>query len=501
MRTENFLEHHGVATNPFAEEDAQTDPVFKNRCRTKTYHPAWDKVFGDPGDPATSIVFGEKGAGKTAMRLQIVGRLQEYNQGKADSKVWVIEYDDFNPFLDRFADRLPARKQRDSSKVLAEWKLWDHMDAILSLGVTNLVNLALGAKAAGNPPTNQLDVELRTQLDSHQKRDLLLLAACYDDSLAESFAVRTGQLRRKLRHRALPALAAPALGMSLSAGLFALLGSLWWKEQLTDVWLWMAIVFAVLGWVPWLLRWWKCHFEARGVSKNVRALKRDTASLRKLFLRMTTRDLQGQPLPNKRRTDDRYELLTKFQGILQSLGYSGIAVLVDRVDEPHLVNGSVELMRDFVWSMLDNKFLKQPGVGLKLLLASELVEHLNRESREFHQRARIDKQNMIPSLDWTGEALYDLANARLDACAADGQTPKLRALFAEEVSDQRMIDAFASLRVPRNLFKFLYRVIVAHCNSHTDANPVWKIPRDTFEATLAVFGREQAAIDRGLSAS
>ncbi len=28
---------------------------------------------------------------------------------------------------------------------------------------------------------------------------------------------------------------------------------------------------------------------------------------------------------------------------------------------------------------------------------------------------------MIPSLDWTGEALYDLANARLDACAIEGQ--------------------------------------------------------------------------------
>ncbi|GAF81776.1 unnamed protein product, partial [marine sediment metagenome] len=412
-----------------------------------------------------------------------------------------INYDDFNPFLDRFADRLPARKQRDSAKVLEEWKLWDHIDAILSLGVTNMVNLALGAQGTGNPPANRIRGELRSKLDKHQKRDLLLLSACYDDSLADSFAVRTAQLRRKLRRFSSSALIAPALGMGISAAMLALVGTLWWKEQLTDVWFWMAMVLALLGWVPWLVRWWKCHLEARGVAKNVRVLKRDTPSLRKLFMRMTTRDLHGQPLPNKRRTDDRYELLTKFQGVLGSLGYTGIAVLVDRVDEPHLVNGSVELMRDFVWSMLDNKFLKQPGVGLKLLLASELVEHLNRESREFHQRARIDKQNMIPSLDWTGEALYDLANCRLDACAVDGQAPDLRSMFAEEVSDQRMIDAFGSLRVPRNLFKFLYRVIVAHCNSHTDADPVWSIPRETFEATLAVYSREQAAVDRGLSAS
>ena len=503
MRTEKFLEHHGIATNPFADEDAQTDPVFKNKCRTQTYHPAWDKVFGDPADPATSIVFGEKGAGKTAMRLQIMGRLAEYNEQHPESKIWVIEYDDFNPFLDRFADRLPARKQRDSSKVLSEWKLWDHMDAILSLGVTNLVNLALGVKSSGDPPANKIEGDLRNKLDRYQKRDALLLSTCYDDSLAESFADRTSKLRRRLRHHAFSALGAPALGMGTSAAMLALIGTLWWNQQLTNVWVWVAIVLSLLAWVPWTLRWWRCHLDARGISKNVRVLKHDSASIRQIFMRMTTANLHGQPLPNKRRTDDRYELLTKFQGVLQSLGYTGICVLVDRVDEPHLVNGSVESMRDFVWSMLDNKFLKQPGVGLKLLLASELVEHLNREGREFHQRARIDKQNMIPSLDWTGEALYDLANARLEACAAEGTSgvPVLRALFAEEVSDQRMIDAFNSLRVPRNLFKFLYRVIVAHCNSHTNAAPVWDIPKATFEATLAIYSREQAAVDRGLSAS
>ncbi|QDU57844.1 hypothetical protein [Aeoliella mucimassa] len=501
MRTEKFLEHHGVSTNPFAEEDAQTDPVFKNRCRLSTYHPAWDKVFGDPADPATSIVFGEKGAGKTAMRLQIMGKLAEFNREHPDSKIWVIEYDDFNPFLDRFADRLPARKQRDPAKVLDEWKLWDHMDAILSQGVTNLVDLALEAQGQGNPSANRIPNDLRNKLDKHQKRDLLLLAACYDDSLAESFSTRTSRLRRKLWHNSWSTLLAPLAGVVSSGLMLALVIWLWRNENLTAFWGWLAVILAIGGWIPWFVRLWRCHFQARGVAKQVRVLKRDTSSLRQLFMKVSDHELHGQPLPNRRRTDDRYELLSKFQGVLQSLGYTGIAVLVDRVDEPHLVNGSVELMRDFVWSMLDNKFLKQPGVGLKLLLASELVEHLNRESRDFHQRARIDKQNMIPSLDWTGEALYDLANARLDACASEGTTPSLRTMFADEVSDQRLIDAFRSLRVPRNLFKFLYRVIVAHCNSHTDANPVWQIPKETFESTLAVYSREQAATDRGLSAS
>ena len=79
MKIQQFLDHHGIGVNPFAEEDAQTDPVFKDHCIDSTYHPTWDKIYGNPAEPATSIVFGEKGSGKTALRLQIVRHLAEYN--------------------------------------------------------------------------------------------------------------------------------------------------------------------------------------------------------------------------------------------------------------------------------------------------------------------------------------------------------------------------------------------------------------------------------------
>src|SRR5216110_1148644 len=88
MRVQQLLEHHGVAVNPFAEEDAQSDPVFKDRCRDLTYHPAWDKVYGNPSDPATSIVFGEKGAGKTAMRMQMAGRIALHNARPQNNRLF-----------------------------------------------------------------------------------------------------------------------------------------------------------------------------------------------------------------------------------------------------------------------------------------------------------------------------------------------------------------------------------------------------------------------------
>ena len=96
-------------------------------------------------------------------------------------------------------------------------------------------------------------------------------------------------------------------------------------------------------------------------------------------------------------------------------------MLVDRVDEPHLINGSAERMKDFLWSMFDNKFLKHPGIGFKMLLPRDVVHFLGREEKEFYERSRLDKQNLIKSLEWTGESLFDMATNRIRACLAESQ--------------------------------------------------------------------------------
>ena len=120
MKIDQFLKHHGITGNPFSEEDAQTDTVFKRACLDKIHHPAWDKFFGSPSDPSTALVFGEKGSGKTALRLQVTSELEAYNQAHPDARVFVISYDDFNPFLDHFRD---AVKARDAGEALDEWRL------------------------------------------------------------------------------------------------------------------------------------------------------------------------------------------------------------------------------------------------------------------------------------------------------------------------------------------------------------------------------------------
>ncbi len=498
MNTQTFLEHHGIVRNPFAEEDAQTDPVFKRYCIRNAYHPAWDKVYGDPTEPATAIIFGPKGSGKTAMRLQIDQHLVQFNAEHPGDRVYIIRYDDFNPFLDHFCQRLGKRAARKPEKALDAWRLWDHMDAIMCIGVTELIDQVLADDNGGRSRTddgNRIDAGRASKLDRNDARDLLLLAACYDQSTTSTFSGRIAQLRQRLGFSKWMASIDLYLGVCWSILVTIVIGGLFWNSADAEgvrTWnlLWLIPILIFFGMLPYAIRLIKNHFAAAGIHRHMRVGKRETGAVRKVLMQFPSRELESQPVPRYDRTDDRYELLRKFQGVLSRLGFDGMIVLMDRVDEPHMTGGKPELMRRFVWPLLDNKLLKHPGLGFKMMLPEELYRDTERETREFHERARLDKQNVIPAFQWTGESLYDLTRSRMSACAAEGQKPEPRDLFEDSLSYEKMLVAFESLRVPRHLFRFLYRVVSDHCNRFTDSDPQFKIEKSTFETVLAVYTRE-----------
>jgi hypothetical protein len=485
MKVQEFLEHHGIAGNPFAEEDAQNDTVFKRTCLETTFHPAWDKIYGDPADPSTSIVFGEKGSGKTALKLQMVRQFERRNESQPDARTFVVLYDDFNPFLDRFVSRVG--RGRAVEKALAQWKLWDHMDAILTIAVTQLVTQVTESPAK------------LPRLSRPQARDLALLAACYDQSTAESFPVRWSRLRRRVGYRTWlgnwPRLVAIAATIGFVAAVIGggLRGDGEWMPR------WWAWVGLGAAWLPMAWRWLRSAWRSWRIVGSMRSGNRTVGQLARALAAMPEVDLAGQPLPALPRSDDRYELVAKLQGVLATLGWKGMVVIVDRLDEPDLINGSADRMRQVIWPMLDNKFLKVPGLGFKLLLPQELYRFIERETEEFHQRARLDKQNLVPSLEWTGETLYDIASTRVKAASVGTPPATLAQLFDPAIDQRRLIDGLRSLRVPRQLFKFLYRLLVAHCHSHTDERPAYAISPERFESELALFRRDQDAFDRGLA--
>ena len=307
-------------SNPFADEDAQTDLVFKGYCIRNTYHPAWDKIYGDPSEPATSVVFGEKGSGKTALRLQIARRLTDYNADHPEQQVFVVQYDDFNPFLDRFRDRFSGRRRR-VERMLAQWRLWDHIDAILSLAVTQLVDRVLELKQARHPAARDEPLPIES-LDRSQARDVLLLAACYDQSTAENPQQRWRQAAPQAPLSDLAVEMGPRPGDCRDRGGRG--ACVFWFD-----WHWFGQHLAVAGRLPpagcrgrggWL-QLAVAGLADRPQYPRARPQRRPAAA--------DAHELSRRPAwsasrcPPRQRTDDRYELLGKLQGLLRTLRFDG----------------------------------------------------------------------------------------------------------------------------------------------------------------------------------
>src|SRR5437762_3047337 len=134
MNLSQFFEHWRIVENPFRGEEARHDTVFArigfaaSGSPTEPLRPAviaestpsrpvnappisnhrathsdFEKILGDLFRPSTAIVFGEKGSGKTAIRMQIADRIRAHNAANPTSKTLLIPYDDLNGVLERFA--------------------------------------------------------------------------------------------------------------------------------------------------------------------------------------------------------------------------------------------------------------------------------------------------------------------------------------------------------------------------------------------------------------
>jgi hypothetical protein len=438
-----------LESDPFTQEDAKDDLVFQRGCADHTFHPLWGKIYGHPEEPSTAVVLGERGSGKTAMALQIIEQLAGYNQSHPNRRVLVLDYHDFNSFLDEFT--------REGPKSLAAWELRDHMDAILSLGVRKFVDLIVNEK--GCP--EGIGPQHLANLDLQQRRDLLMLAVIYDRSDKITRTKRCQHLARALRYRLR-----------------------WWLLPLP-----------FLLWPPYLGRWFSTRRLAREIQREIRVLSHDSVEFRKLLLRFGKQNLAKQPVTRFGDSDTRYKLLTKLIDVGRTLGFTGLVVVVDKVDEPVRIQSDPQKMFDLMQSIFDLKFLKHDHLGIKLLLPAELYRPLQKHLDG--KLARLDKQNFVRSLQWGAASLHDLVNARLHACSpASEPSVTLRKMLNEAVSDADIMNWLERLRIPRHAFKFMHEMIAMHCQSHTDEQPSYEVSRDTFVECRANFSRSLEEYER-----
>jgi hypothetical protein len=487
MNVSQLFDHWRIGDNPFRGEEARHDAVFARMTEDDALgatHSDFEKIVGDLRHPSAAIVFGEKGSGKTAIRLQMARRIRQHNEQHPGDKVLLVAYDDLNGVLDRFHARIGGRDPLASFEQL---KLVDHVDAILGSVTPRLVESILTV-AEGSDRIDLGPESRRTtrRLTPDVKRDLLILQAVYDDPARAD--VRTARLRR-------------FLGVLLPArvvlwNLVALFG---WLPAAAYAWIVYELVPVRPAWLLYpfiaLLAFWalavfkvfaidrlRLRRLGRKVRRQLRVIDRSDLSFARSLAQLDPVVRSATVLPMADSDEPRYAMLERLKRVLGAFGYKGLIIVLDRVDEPTLISGDPARMQAIVWPMLNTKFLQQEGLGIKLLLPVDLRHSLLKESSSFFQGARLDKQNLVERLSWTGAMLYDLAEARLRACQNEG-APKahLINLFAEEVTRQDVVDALDQMHQPRDAFKFLYRCLTEHCSNVTADDNEWKVPRLVLE--------------------
>ncbi len=493
MDTELFFLHWSIVDNPFRAEEARHDPVFMKLSDNRASHPDFDKIIGDLSHPSTSIVFGEKGSGKTAIRLRIEDRVELYNSKHSQSRIMVVGYDDLNPVIDRFLESHQVNircSEQDILNALRQFRLVDHIDAILHQAVTAVVSACIdgSADAAGTvfaPTTAKI---LRNQPISI-RNDLLFLQALYGED--DDRGSRLQRLRKAIRapvdpgHFLLHLVA--GVGWLVPTGIFlaAMVSTaidpatrIWQVITISLIVVWLIIFLYVYPW-----RSWRMRRMARRMHREIISTGRSKKSLARSFLQIPVASPVSWATSIATSDDFRYKMLDRLREVLLPVRVVGILVVIDRVDEPTFVSGAPDKMRAIVWPMFNNKFLQQNGIGIKMLLPIELRHELFRESNVFFQEARLDKQNLIERLSWTGAMLYDICTARLVACRErDAQSISLADLFEDDVTRQDIVDALDQMHQPRDAFKLLYSCIQEHCSNVTEEQGLWRIPRLVLES-------------------
>ena len=478
MFTNEWRNFWGLKTEPFSCEDADKDYILAE-LDADTVHSGFDRIYGDPRMPAPGIVFGEKGSGKSGLRLMMRRRLEEHNLAHPDTKIFILEYIDFNGFLEHFR----GMDSRTAEKVLGEWSLSDHIDSLLSIGTTKLVDSCLD------------DSEKPDKLSRKQKLNLLLLASLYYNSKHRTAAHAQRSLGLALRFFNTRQFAAKIMLALLVVSAVILAGVPHFaKGDVGPAKYWyaggallMAFAFGRQRLANYLLL-----RRARAAAASIRVLPRDAAPIASVLGSIPARERAEFALPESNREEGRFELLQRLFDLTQATGYQGWYVLMDRVDEPSLLSGDSRLMSKFIEKLLDIKLLQYPGLALKLFLPIELESLYRTATPADLKSMRLDKSNLIPELKWGGQELYEIANKRLQACLQpDSSLKSLADLFDEDLDLDYLRATLQVLGTPRYCFGFISAVIMAHvkelpCDLDKD-DPRWRIPRSRFDVERAAW--------------
>ncbi|EIC22686.1 hypothetical protein [Thiorhodovibrio frisius] len=455
-----FLKSHGLQRNPFIEEEAQNDKVFEDLVNESGYafnHQAWDKFFGDPPGRGTSMIFGVKGSGKSALRLALEKNIAHFNQEHPE-RILLINYDDFNAFLESFKRRGDQDRKRETAITLKDFGLAQHLDAILVCGMEALL---------AEIKDEHIDLN---RLEHYQRHDLMMLMAFYVSGPPD----RYNRIMETMGRQLLPRGFFGRMGRGIKGTIGGLL---------------------TLGIAPYLCQSFYAGV-ARSAEREILVRCRNAQDIKRALRLIPSGYLKDQDVKRRGWRDDddvRRLFVTKFIDIMLALGYQQIVVVMDKVDEPSLINGDRDRMEAFVWPLWNNRILQlHPNLSFKMLLPRQLYEAVRKAGSEKANEARFDKQKIIYPFRWGDKQLYDMMSDRLRICRDDPSQPyPLQNLFDDAMPRREILAALDRLRQPRFVLNYLYRLIAETC-AHTDRaddSPV-RIQHDVFYQVTATIGED-----------
>ncbi len=396
----------GSTVTPSARKTPRPTPCSSGGAsRRSTIRPGISSSAGRPIRPPRSS--SARKGGKTAFRLQATSELGAYNQQPPDGRVFVFSYDDFNPYLDRFTCAVRAKDPAQALTPLA------------APGPHGRHPRAGSPRLVDGLTANRVDL-WPSSLDP--RRDLLLLAALYDQSTAEPIERRWRRLLRRSGFRPLWSRRDLQIGFGTTLLVVALVFLIPAITEFIRTALAAAADLAGVGLLGLAAR--PCGVvRTRHSQGPSRAEPRPCRPAVGSCSGSSPANLAGAPHASRGvRTggEERYELLRKFQGVLQPLGYSRVIVLVDQVDEPQQVEGDPPQMRALVWPLLDPQIpaasrSRAQGYSCRSVLAY----CLEKEDKEFYDRAPARQAQ-------PGQAAAAGPAPRSTTCAGD----RLRALRA-----------------------------------------------------------------------
>lgn len=182
-------------------------------------------------------------------------------------------------------------------------------------------------------------------------------------------------------------------------------------------------------------------------------------------------------------------IINKLVELVRSFGFSGIVILIDKVDETSKTNNSVDATAELIYPLLGNiQLLEIDGFGIQFFMWDKVKEKFLTDTTY----VRMDKIANT-SISWDKDYLKELINQRL-LFYSEKRIISYAQLFENGCSSDEIINQLIELSAysPRNLIKLMDTIIREHNQLHTEQVKASMLDQASIDKGADMFVLEKA---------